>query len=82
MEKKINPRDLITGAISDMEERIKHGKLKIKRIKAKAKAMKPYREDIKDVERELSCKHARLTAHTPLADARREISNEVRKDIV
>ena len=78
--------DYIASNLSEAAEKLKathtkveHGKLKIQRKKIKAQVMKKHRPT--DYERERICRNARKKAHTPVADAKRNISNDVRKNL-
>lgn len=62
-----------------IKKHVKHGKLKVKRRKIKAQVLKKSRP--KDYEREKICKKARKKAHTVIANARRNISNNIRKGL-
>lgn len=74
-------REHIQGAIDRMKETVKHGKLKIKRGKLKERILKDSNSQIPDYERDRICKAARKTAHSMAADAKREVSKQVRKDL-
>ena len=85
MSNEIN-LDYITNNLSQLTERletahkrVKHGKLKVQRKKIKSQVMKDHKPV--DREREEICKKAREKAHTSVADARRNISNDVRKNV-
>ena len=78
--------DYIASNLSEAAEKLKathtkveHGKLKIQRKKIKAQVMKKHKPT--DHERERICRNARKKAHTPVADAKRNISNDVRKNL-
>ena len=78
--------DYIASNLSEAAEKLKathtkveHGKLKIQRKKIKAQVMKKHKPT--DHERERICRNARKKAHTSVADAKRNISNDVRKNL-
>lgn len=89
----------IENAIHKIENVIKNGKLKHKKIKLKTTASKEatgqpsevkevksevakvINDNIPRIERDKICKNARKEAHSPVADMKRDLSNEVRKDL-
>ena len=81
--------DHISGSISKMEFIVKNGKPKIHRTKLKTKMASSSPEDVqqsvndvvKKVKRDkINCK-VRRTAHTALADTKKKISDEIKKDM-
>lgn len=60
-----------------LHNKVKHGIPKIQKKKVKDEILKDSKP--KDYERETICKNARKTAHNPVANVKREISNEVRE---
>lgn len=76
-------------AINKIDNIVKHGHFKHKKVKLKTEVSKGLSDDaarelndnVSKIERKAICKEAGKTAHTPVADAKREISNEVRKDM-
>lgn len=60
-----------------LHNKVKHGVPKIQKKKIKDSVLKDDKPT--DYEREKICKNARKKAHNPVADAKREISNEVRE---
>ena len=79
----------VSDAIHRIKSIIKHGKLKHKKIKLKTDVAKKVakeiarilNDNIPTIDREKICKDARKEAHKPVADMKRKISNEVRKDL-
>ena len=81
--------DNIEHAINKMKETVKNGKYKFRRIKLKTKvskglssdAAKSFNDNISRIKRRQINKKARLKAHSPAADAKAEISKDLRKDL-
>lgn len=81
--------DHIEDAIHRIHNVIKNGKLKHKKIKLKTDVAKKVDKEVAQVlndnvsraERDKICKEARKEAHKPVADMKRDVSNEVRKDL-
>ena len=87
--------DKITDAIHKIKEKVKNGKYRHKKVKIKTTASKglskeaarKVNDNITNIERKEICKTARNDinpakgAHNPVADMKREVSNEVRKDL-
>lgn len=81
--------DNIEHAINKMKETVKNGKYKFRRVKLKTKvskglssdATKSFNDNISRIKRRQINKKARLKAHTPAADARAEVSKDLRKDL-
>ena len=87
--------DFIEDAIHKIEDKVKGGKFKHKKIKIKTtaskglskEASKVINDNITSYKRDNICKEARKDinpakgAHSPVADMKREVSNEVRKDL-
>ena len=81
--------DHIEDAIHRIHNVIKKGKLKHKKIKLKTDVAKKVAKEVSDilndniptVQRDKICKKARKEAHKPIADMKRDLSNEVRKDL-
>ena len=79
----------IEHAINKMTETVKNGKYKFRRVKLKTKvskglssnAAKSFNDNISRIERRQINKKARLKAHTPMADAKAEMSKDLRKDL-
>ena len=79
----------VSDAIHRIKGIIKHGKLKHKKIKLKTDVAKKVakeiarilNDNIPTIDREKICKDARKEAHKPVADMKRKVSNEVRKDL-
>ena len=79
----------VSDAINKIKSIIKHGKLKHKKIKLKTDVAKKVAQEIArilndnipTIDREKICKDARKEAHKPVADMKRKVSNEVRKDL-
>ena len=81
--------DHIEDSIHRIKNTIKNGKLKLKKIKQKTDVAKNVRrevarilnDNVTKVERNEICRNARKEAHKPVADDKRDLSNEVRKDL-
>lgn len=73
--------EYIEGAISKVENIVKHGKPKKRFKKAKVEVLNKVCDDIPDLEREKICRKAREKAHNPVADVKREISNTTRDEL-
>ena len=81
--------DHISDAIHRIKNIIKNGKLKHKKIKLKTDVAKKVEKEVSQIlndniakaERDKICRKARLDAHKPVADMKRDVSNEVRKDL-
>lgn len=81
--------DNISDAIHRIKRTIKNGKLKHKKVKLKTDVAKKVAKEVSDVlndnisriDRDKICRDARKEAHKPVADMKRDVSNEVRKDI-
>lgn len=81
--------DHIEDAIYKIKNIIKNGKLKHKKIKLKTdvaknverEVAKILNDNIPSVQRDKICKDARKEAHKPVADAKKELSDSVRKDL-
>ena len=81
--------DHIEDAIHKISNVVKHGKLKHKKIKLKTDVAKNVEKEISKVlndnvtkeERDRICRKARQDAHKPVADMKRDVSNDVRKDL-
>ena len=71
----------IDGAIERIDLTIKHGKIKPKGRKVLARIKKEARGETPNFEREASCRHAGKSAHTLVADERKKISDDVRRDL-
>ena len=67
----------ILKKIQAIKKRIKHGKIKFQKKKIKDQILKDIKP--KDRERDKICKKARETAHSVIADTKRNMSNEIRK---
>lgn len=81
--------DHIEDAIHKIKNVIKNGKLKHKKVKLKTDvAQKVEKEvarimndNIPTIDRNKICRDARKEAHKPVADAKKELSDSVRKDL-
>ena len=81
--------DHISDAIHRIKRTIKNGKLKHKKVKLKTDvAQKVEKEvarimndNIPTIDRNKICRDARKEAHKPVADAKKELSDSVRKDL-
>ena len=81
--------DHIEDAIHRIHNVIKNGKLKHKKIKLKTDVSKKVakeiasilNDNISTIDRDKICKDARKEAHKPVADMKRKVSNDVRKDL-
>ena len=81
--------DNISDAIHRVHNVVTHGKLKHKKIKLKTdvaknvdrEAAKVLNDNVSRSERDKICKEARKEANKPVADMKRNVSNEVRKDL-
>ena len=81
--------DHIEDAIHRIKNVIKNGKLKHKKVKLKTDvAQKVEKEvarimndNIPTIDRNKICRDARKEAHKPVADAKKELSDSVRKDL-
>ena len=81
--------DHISDAIHRIKNVIKNGKLKHKKVKLKTDvAQKVEKEvarimndNIPTIDRNKICRDARKEAHKPIADAKKELSDSVRKDL-
>ena len=81
--------DNISDAIHRIRNVVKNGKLKHKKIKLKTDVAKKVAKEVSDVlndnisriDRDKICRDARKEAHKPVADMKRDVSNEVRKDL-
>lgn len=81
--------DHIEDAIHRIKNVIKNGKLKHKKVKLKTDvAQKVEKEvarimndNISTIDRNKICRDARKEAHKPVADAKKELSDSVRKDL-
>ena len=79
----------IEGPIGRIETKIKHGKLKHKKIKLKTDVSKDVdrevgkvlNDNVSSVERDNICKEARQKAESPVAKVKRKISKEVGRDL-
>ena len=90
-----SPKDYIQGAIDKIELRVKNGRLKPLRVKAKTEATKNEPEDVsktlndtvspvkrKIINRKVRADHNPLKgAHNPVSDLKKKISDEIRKDL-
>ena len=90
-----SPKDYIQGAIDKIELRVKNGRLKPLRVKAKTEATENEPEDVsktlndtvspvkrKIINRKVRADHNPLKgAHNPVADTKKRISDEIRKDL-
>jgi hypothetical protein len=81
--------DHISDAIHRIKGTIKNGKFKHKKIKLKTDVAQKVDKEVADVlndnisriERDKICKTARKEAHLPVADTKKKVSDEVRKDL-
>jgi fructose/tagatose bisphosphate aldolase len=81
--------DHIEDAIHRIKNVIKNGKLKHKKVKLKTDvAQKVEKEvarimndNIPTIDRNKICRDARKEAHKPVADAKKELSDSIRKDL-
>ena len=81
--------DHIEDAIHRIKGTIKNGKFKHKKVKLKTDVAQKVDKEVADVlndnisriERDKICKDARKEAHSPVADVKKELSDEVRKDL-
>ena len=81
--------DHIEDAIHRIKGTIKNGKFKHKKIKLKTDVARKVDKEVADVlndnisriERDKICKDARKEAHSPVADTKKKVSDEVRKDL-
>lgn len=81
--------DHIEDAIHRIKGTIKNGKFKHKKIKLKTDVAKNVDKEVSDIlndnisriERDKICRDARKAAHSPVADVRKKVSDEVRKDL-
>ena len=77
----VEGRKFIEGSINNLEDTVKHGKLKIKRKKLKDSILGDIKAQIPNPERDKVCRKARTTAHSQQANRRRDLSNQVRQDM-
>ena len=81
--------DHIEDAIHRIKGTIKNGKFKHKKIKLKTDVARKVDKEVADVlndnisriERDKICKDARKEAHSSVADTKKKVSDEVRKDL-
>ena len=81
--------DHISDAIHRIKNVIKHGRLKHKKVKLKTdvaqkvekEIAKIMNDNISTIDRDKICRSARREAHKPVADAKKELSDSVRKDL-
>ena len=81
--------DHIENPIHKIEDKVKNGHFKFKRIKLKTTASKDFSDDaakvvndnISRMERKQICKKARKRAHLPSSDMKVDVSKEVRSDL-
>jgi vacuolar-type H+-ATPase subunit H len=81
--------DHIEDAIHRINSVIKNGRLKHKKIKLKTDVAKKVAKEVSDilndnvtrVERDKICRSARKKAHKYVADVKKDVSDEVRKDL-
>lgn len=81
--------DHIEDAIHRIKGTIKNGKFKHKKIKLKTDVAQKVDKEVADVlndnisriERDKICKDARREAHSLVADTKKKVSDEVRKDL-
>ena len=66
---------------TNIEDTVKHGKLKIKRKKLKDSVLGDIKAQMPNPERDKVCRKARTTAHSQQANRRRDLSNQVRQDM-
>lgn len=81
--------DHIEDAIHRIKGTIKNGKFKHKKVKLKTDVAKSVDKEVSDAlndnisrtERNKICRDARKEAHSPVADVKKKVSDEVRKDL-
>lgn len=81
--------DNISDAIHRIHNVVKNGKFKHKKVKLKTDVAKKVAKEVSDVlndnisriDRDKICRDARKEAHKPVADMKRDVSNEIRKDL-
>ena len=81
--------DHISDAIHRIKNVIKNGKLKHKKVKLKTdvaqkvdkEVSKIMNDNIPTIDRDKICRNARKEAHKPVADAKKELSDSIRKDL-
>ena len=81
--------DHIEDAIHKIKNVIKNGKLKHKKIKLKTDVAKKVAKEVSDIlndnvtraERDKICRNARKKAHKYVADVKKDVSDEIRKDL-
>lgn len=81
--------DHIENPIHKIEDKVKNGHFKFKRVKLKTTASKDFSDDaakvvndcVSRMKRKQICKKARKKAHLPVADMKVDISKEVRNDL-
>ena len=81
--------DHIEDAIHRIKGTIKNGKFKHKKVKLKTDVAKSIDKEVSDIlndnvsrmERDKICRDARKEAHSPVADVKKKVSDEVRKDL-
>ena len=79
----------IEGPISRIETKVKHGKLKHKKIELKTDVSKDVdnktaeilNDTVNPVKRDEICREARLKAESPVAKVKRKISKEIGRDL-
>lgn len=79
----------VSDAIYRIKSIIKHGKLKHKKIKLKTDVAKKVakeiarilNDNIPTIDRDKICRNARKEAHKPVADMKKKLSDEIRKDL-
>lgn len=79
----------INEAVKKLSRRVKHGKLKLKKVKLKTVVAKKGDSEVAKIidditsriKRRKICKKARLTARTPIANLKRDVSNDVRSEL-
>ena len=81
--------DHIEDAIHRIKGTIKNGEFKHKKVKLKTDVAKSIDKEVSDIlndnvsrmERDKICRDARKEAHSPVADVKKKVSDEVRKDL-
>ncbi len=79
----------IENAINKLQGIVYHGKYKLKKRKLKTDVAKKVAKEVSSlindnipkIERKEICDNAGKEAHKPVADMKRKVSNEVRKDL-
>ena len=79
----------IEDAIHKLEGIVHHGKFRHKKVKLKTDVAKKVTKEVSSlindnvpkIERKEICDNAGKEAHKPVADMKRKVSNEVRKDL-